>query len=161
LCDATDLKERRRIPLGPTAAMVLFTPGGDLAAVNTTTAEMILLDMAAGREVFRHPPAHTPVMRPRFSRDGRRLAVAARGGRLGVWNVADGRECRVRTGPPTDRQVYGLAAHPTDPRLVAVAGSDGLSFWDVDAGVEVARAPGPVVGRVAFEPAGHLVYTGP
>src|SRR5262249_60218611 len=42
LCDATDLKERRRVPLGPTAAMVSFTPDGGLAAVNTTAAEMIL-----------------------------------------------------------------------------------------------------------------------
>jgi WD40 repeat protein len=162
LCDAADLKERRRVPLGPTAAMVSFAPGGDLAAVNTTAAEMILLDVTTGREVFRHPPAHTPVLRPRFSRDGRRLAVVAEGGRLGLWDVADGRECRVLPpGPPKDRQVYGLAAHPTDPRLVAVAGSNGLSFWDVEAGVEVAAARGPVVGRVAFEPAGHLVYTGP
>jgi WD40 repeat protein len=162
LCDAVDLKERRRVALGPTAAMVSFAPDGDLAAVNTTTAEMILLDVATGREVFRHPPAHTPVMRPRFSRDGRRLGVVAEGGRLGLWDVAGGRECRILPpGPPRDRHVYGLAAHPTDPRLVAVAGSNGLSFWDVDAAAEVASAPGPVVARVAFEPAGHLVYTGP
>jgi WD40 repeat protein len=162
LCDAADLKERRRVSLGPTAAMVSFAPDGELAAVNTATAEMILLDVPTGREVFRHPPAHTPVMRPRFSRDGRRLGVVAEGGRLGLWDAAGGRECRaLPPGPPRDRQVYGLAAHPTDPRLVAVAGSNGLSFWDVEAGVEVASAPGPVVARVAFEPAGHLVYTGP
>jgi WD40 repeat protein len=162
LCDAADLHDRRQIPLGPTAAMVSFAPGGDLAAVNTVNAEMILLDVVAGREVFHHPPAHTPLMRSRFSRDGRRLAVVADGGRLGLWDVADGSESRaLALHQPKGHQVYGLAAHPTDPRLVAVAGSNGLSFWDVEAGVEVATARGPVVARVAFEPAGHLVYTGP
>ncbi|MFO0811427.1 MAG: WD40 repeat domain-containing serine/threonine-protein kinase [Gemmataceae bacterium] len=158
LRDADNLGERRRIPLGADAAMVSVAPVGRLAAVNTTAGEMILVDLDAGKELVRQPPMHTPVLRPRFTRDGRRLSITADGDQLGWWDIAAGCEYREMA---RNRAMYGIATHPSEPRLVAVVGADGLAFWDIEAGIELATVAEGVIARAVFEPSGHLVTTGP
>lgn len=62
-----------------------------------------------------------------------------------------------------DGSIFGLAAHPVEPLLVASGGEDDLAFlWRMDNGEQVAKLSGhsDSVSCVAFSADGELVSTG-
>ncbi len=126
--------------------------------------EVILWDLAAGREVKRLPVGReNQAYNVAFAPDGRRLAAAGGGsvragpGEVRVWDVPSGREWRLLTGHK--EQVYQLAFSP-DGRSLATGSFDGsLYLWELASG----RRRHAFVGHetsvysVAFSPDGKLL----
>jgi WD40 repeat protein len=97
-----------------------------------------------------------------FSADGRRLAFAWDGAsRLGLWEVAPARECRVFTAHgATGKGVWDVDLS-ADGRLLASAHDDGVRLWDLSSQREVLHLPDVGIAQTArFLPQdqGLLVY---
>jgi serine/threonine protein kinase/WD40 repeat protein len=101
----------------------------------------------------------------RISADDRRLAFRGHSG-LGIWELADGRECRAlhhgmvgnRTPRPDHWGPHGID-FVLDGRLLASSSVDGIQFWDVSTGTPVTHLP-PEVGAAAnFSPDGSHLLT--
>src|SRR5262249_49161626 len=84
-------------------------------------------------------------------------------GKLGIWQVGDGRELRtlVRKARP-ERVDLGAPAVSPDGRLLAAGVPDGFGLWDLASGSELAFVPtGGSHNRVLFAPSGALLALGP
>src|SRR5262249_33978611 len=119
-----------------------------------------LWDPRTGKQLFRKP-CGAGVVGLRFSPDDRLLGAEVQGGKLQLWEVAEGREYRtlVRGTDPEKAAYYRHAVHP-DGRLLAVGTEAGLGFWDLTSGQELAFQPLGRVGSVLFEPSGALLSYG-
>jgi serine/threonine protein kinase/WD40 repeat protein len=132
-----------------------FNHRGDRLATNGWLGRVELFDVGTGRQLF----AASGAMH-RFSRDDRRLAAGVQDGRLGIWQVADGREYRtlVRQAAPTGH-ICAIALHPNG-RLLAAGTEDGFGLWDLETGAEltfVAADSDSGVHDLCFEPSGALL----
>src|SRR5262249_13527875 len=116
------------------SSLLTFNHDGSCLAAASWGPVVEFLDFATGRELVTMPCQRTPLTL-RFSRDDRRLAGFVADGRLNVWEVADGRAYRplARPGPPQGVS-YGTPALSPAGRLLAVLMSDGVGFWDLEAG---------------------------
>ncbi len=84
-----------------------------------------------------------------FSPDGRRLATGSRDTTIKLWDAATG--ALVRTLEPHGMWIRSLAFSPDGTRLVSGSGGDlftpgrhgEIILWDVAAGREIRRFPGP------------------
>jgi serine/threonine protein kinase/WD40 repeat protein len=108
----------------------------------------------------------------RIGSDDRRVAVREQGLGLEMWELADGRECRMlhhgmvgnRTPRPDHWGPYALDFSP-DGRLLAsssgpASDGDGIHLWDPTTGNPVADLPVATVGAVAqFSPDGSHLLT--
>jgi serine/threonine protein kinase/WD40 repeat protein/tetratricopeptide (TPR) repeat protein len=139
-------------------AVVRFNPSGDRLAGVTWDMQAAVIDTHAGRTLFVSPPFRDGLAL-RWDATGRRLAGPVVQGRLGIWEVGDGREFRVlhRLPAPTPTGVYlRVAVHPGG-RLVAAAAGAGVTLWDVETGRQVADLPAASFpGQPVFDPAGRL-----
>jgi WD40 repeat protein len=97
--------------------------------------------------------------------DDRRIAMREHGLGIGVWELADARECRTlhhgmvgnRTPRPDDWGPHDVEFSP-DGRLVASSDVDGIQLWDSSTGAPVAHLPVSNAGVVQFSPDGsHLL----
>jgi serine/threonine protein kinase/WD40 repeat protein/tetratricopeptide (TPR) repeat protein len=100
-----------------------------------------------------------------FSPDDRRLAFG-REGKIGVWDVAAGTECRVlhpaMLGNRTDRRddtVVPWADVSPDGRLVATCDKDGVRLWEADTGRELAHLKTSDCDRALFHPDGQSLIS--
>ena len=145
---------------GGGAGRVTFNRTGDRAAVTGWGGTVTLCDFATGRPLIKSPEGGT---RLQFS-GGDQLAAAVQwqGGRLGIWSVGDGRECRtiVHGRQPSTRP----PAVSSDGRLVAANFPErGLVLFDVATGREPATVPfvpTDILGRIGsfqFDGAGNLL----
>jgi WD40 repeat protein/tetratricopeptide (TPR) repeat protein len=99
-----------------------------------------------------------------FSPDDRRLAFQS-GGKIGIWDVAAGTECRTlhpeMLGNRTERRdasgVRG-ADVSRDGRLVASCG-DGVRLWEADTGRELAHLKAGYCATVLFHPDGQSLIS--
>jgi WD40 repeat protein len=139
---------------------VEFSPAGGLLASDSLDRTTRLWDPVGGRLLV---TAAQPMVR--FSRDGSRLGFHDEI-RLGAWEVADGRECRVlhdglvgnRSGWLGYKGPQSLDFSP-DGRLLASAGGDGVHLWDVAAGEEAGYLTVGDHSAVVFHPDGDRLYT--
>ncbi len=139
-----------------------FSPGGKYLAVNEGE-DLILQDVATGKEVRRLQVQRMQNPRVAFSADGAVVAIAGEGDRgPQVWDVEAGEELLLaHRGLPG--QLHGLAVSP-DGKYVAVRGGPAvvLRVWDVanrrvDWEVE---EPEGKSAAIAWSPDGKFLATG-
>jgi WD40 repeat protein len=91
-----------------------------------------------------------------------RLLAFRNSTRLGLWEVADGRACRLlQPGPRPGDGPQGNLSVDISPggRLLAAAGTDGVRLWDVAAGRMAAHLPIDRTETARFHPAGDSLLT--
>ncbi|MCI0642313.1 MAG: protein kinase [Gemmataceae bacterium] len=151
-----------------------FNHAGDRLAANGWSSILELFDVNTGQKLFATKAAGGCI--PRFRRDDGRLAGTIQDGKLGIWQVADGREFqrlvtqtvqkKTRYGSvtvhPDGRLLSSVTVHP-DGRLLAAATPNGFGLWDLVTGSEVAfvSTPGGDHHHVLFEPSGAILSLGP
>ncbi len=153
---------------------VAFSPDGRRVAsgsgnfyANLGTGDLVVRDVATGREVFARRGLRGGIRTVAFSADGRWLA-AGYGRTLTLWDAATGQEEQFskESGLP----ILSLAFSPDGRRLIAgcgwwnaAAGSGYAKLWDVTTGEElIGQLPGHTGGvwSVAFSPDGqHVALT--
>jgi WD40 repeat protein len=133
-----------------------FSPVGDLLATNGWEASMRLWDPRTGKELLRTFASFHAVQ---FSRDGRRLAGRSLGTKVGIFEVADGREYRTLVSDPArGKELYNDLSVSPDSRLLAAGVNDGAILWDLEAGKELAFLPtGARTPGALFLPGGNLL----
>jgi WD40 repeat protein len=117
-------------------ATLAFHPAGDILASSSSDHTTRLWDPVSGRHLVSAPGRCI-----NFSPDGRRLAFHD-GSRIGIWELADGKECRrLHPGRVGNRTPWrgGLEDLDFSPAgdLLAAAGEDGIRLWDTT-GKEIA-----------------------
>jgi eukaryotic-like serine/threonine-protein kinase len=133
-----------------------FDHAGDRLAITGWVGFLELFDVGPGQKLMGTPPV---LAAHRFSRDDRRLAGGVQDGKLGIWQVGDGREYRrlIRKALP-EKDEYSSVAVSLDGRLLAAAMTDGFGLWDLGSGSELAFIPsGDRDNSVLFEPSGALL----
>jgi WD40 repeat protein len=140
----------------------LFSNGGDflisLSWDNTTR----LWDPVDGRSLV-----SVPGMFIGLSPDDRHMALHAPDGRLEVWEVAAGRECRTlhpglignRSQQPPHGLKHTVDWHPSG-RLLVSGSKDGAHLWESATGRELALLPAGRCEGVCFLPDGTLLTAG-
>src|ERR1700738_4828673 len=97
-----------------------------------TTGQVLLFDVATGREVGAIKGHGKGVTKVAFSRDGKLLASSSTDNTIKIWDFATKRELRTLTGHTSN--VESIDFSP-DGRLLASAGEDGSTFlWDANTG---------------------------
>jgi WD40 repeat protein/tRNA A-37 threonylcarbamoyl transferase component Bud32 len=139
---------------------VAFSPAGNLLASSAGDETSRVWDPVSGRQLL-----VAPGKVQHFSPDGQRLAFD-RGSRLGVWEVADGRECAVlhhgRVGnraPWLNSRGPEMVHFRSDGRLLASAAADGVRLWDAPSRREVAFLNAGHHEAALFHPDGSRLYT--
>jgi tetratricopeptide (TPR) repeat protein/WD40 repeat protein len=139
-----------------------FAHTGYLLATGSWDCATRLWDAASGEPLVTAPGGMLGL-----APDDRRLAFYT-GGKIGVWEVAAGAECRTlhpgMLGNRTERRnatrVISADVSP-DGRLLAIGGGDGVSLWETDAGRELAHLKTGYCNTVLFHPDGHnLISSG-
>jgi WD40 repeat protein len=142
------------------AIALVFSPDSQFIASSSSDGTTRLSDPISGTTLVSAPGRCV-----RFNRDGRQLAFH-KGVRMGLWDVATGRECRqLRYGRVGNQMPHHSIVSIEDldfgwnGRLLAAAGNDGVRFWDVAAGEEVGFLP---IGRhetAFFDQGGTRLFT--
>jgi serine/threonine protein kinase/WD40 repeat protein len=115
-----------------------FHPEGDLLASHGWDGLVLLWHPSSGRQLLRM----TAVSDPRFSPDGRWLAVTGQGERSDLFEVTTNREYRtVVISGGTVGTIPALGDFSPDGRLLAVGMDDGARLWELHSGRELARLP--------------------
>jgi serine/threonine protein kinase/WD40 repeat protein len=143
---------------GQAVTKIDFNHSGDRLAINGWDGILQVFDTGTGQKRMVSPP--NSVTRPRFSRDGRRLAGGVQNGKLGIWQIADGQEFRsmVHADLPQNGW-YRKATVSPDGGLLAVAMmSEGFGLWDLASGRELAFISSfGIHNSLQFEPSGSLL----
>ena len=159
-----DREQPRQIPF-PSLSQLAISPDGQTAAMSSYEShEIILWDLALGRERLTLKGHSATVMHLAFTADGRSLASATGSivdRPIRVWNVATGRLQRRIGGHAAALQA--LAFSP-DGQLVAGAcpHERAIRIWHVGTAGEVAviDAHSQSTRSIAFSPDGRLMATG-
>ena len=100
----------------------------------------------------------------RFSPDGRRLGFID-GDRMGIWEVEEGRECRLlqphsaMTKAWHSYRGHESIAYSPDGRLLASAGGDGIRLWDTETALEFTHLDIGYHEAVLFHPSRSQLFT--
>ena len=143
-----------------TAVNAQFAHTGYLLATASWDGTTRLWDAASGEPLVTAPGEFLG-----FAPDDRRLAFVV-GGKIGVWDVATGAECRTlhpgMLGNRAERRdATGVPAADVSPdgRLVATCGGDGVRLWEADTGRELAHLKAGVCETVLFHPDGQSLIS--
>jgi WD40 repeat protein len=160
-----NLKERREIlrrEVRQSWSMAL-SPDGANVAIGTTDWKVYLLDTLTQSERIVQQlgkPGVSLDSRLTFSDDGTKLASAALGLPVTIWEVATGQ--LVRELPTDNARVDGLAFSPDGNQLATTGADQRLRLWDLSTGQRIATYQGHEheVWTVAFSPDGKTLATG-
>jgi WD40 repeat protein len=139
-----------------------FTHAGDLLLSTSWDGTMRVWDPIRGTCLLTAPAGLI-----RIGPDDRLLAVREDIAHLGIWELADGRECRTlhhgmvgnRTPRPENWGPNALDFSP-DGRLLASSDTDGVRLWDPATGEHLAYLPIGTAGSSAqFSPDGSRLMT--
>jgi serine/threonine-protein kinase len=139
--------------------VLIFNHAGDRLIRTDWSGQVKLFDLGTGRKLMETAPVNA--IWAGFSSDDARLCGGVRNGKLGTWQVGDGRELRLlgEAGLPDDEGYLGADVSP-DGRLLAAARTDGFGLWDLASGSELAVVPFKQrVLCVRFERSGALLMT--
>ena len=139
-----DTKTFRQTAVWPEAGTLYrmrFNPSGDRLAGVLQMNQVCLIDAHTGRRLHTSPPFRDGVAL-RWSGDGRRLAGPAFGGRIGIWEVGDGREFRALhyQNLLQDGGEGHFGVHPKGRLVVALAWMT-LSLTDLETGRHLTDLP--------------------
>ncbi|HVK07874.1 MAG TPA: protein kinase [Gemmataceae bacterium] len=163
LFDRATLRPYRTLETAQAGTTPAFNHAGDRLVVHGWIGSVELFDVGTGRKLFATPPSWKGSRR--FSRDDRRMASGTQDGRLGIWQVGDGREYRtlVRHPLPQTADYQSVAVNP-EGRLIAVGLKDGFGLWDLASGRELAfvalDGANSGVKDLRFEGSGALLTSG-
>src|SRR5262249_19795262 len=145
-----------------------FSPDGTRLAVRQGNHSVSVCDVSACRQTAHCARDGSHFNAMAFSDDGRRLAVAADGGRGGaaaagwptvsVWDTDAGRIVVELRTPMT--RVLGVAFHPRGDRLLTALSDGSVHQWDLRTGDEVGlpyEGHEGAVRAVAYSPDGLRV----
>jgi WD40 repeat protein len=163
LCGVTTAGAERPlgIPSRETNALAFSPDGRTLAATSFLSDEIILWDMAAGRERARLRGHASNVASITFAPDGRFLASGGcRDGSIIIWDLATGAPRLRLTGPSSP--IPALAYSSDGSLLASASGFEStVRIWDISSGrlkyVVGSFASG--TNSVAFAPKGYLLAT--
>jgi serine/threonine protein kinase/WD40 repeat protein len=136
-----------------------FNRAGDrLVSWHSWSGHVELFDIGTGQQLVSNGPTW---WLKHFSRDGRRLIGRNGAGKIGSWQVGDGREYRTlvpQARPEKAGSIWSTAVSE-DGRMVAGVTMDGIGLWDLASGSELAFIPmlGGAAIKVRFEPSGALL----
>jgi WD40 repeat protein len=154
---------RRLAEVGPfpgTINALVFSPDGSRLVIADSSGQVLLWDVAAGREIARWQAHESGFLGMALSPDGRLLATARYvDGAVRLWDATDGRP---RGALEVSAGVAALAFSP-DGTLLAMARGDGFAtLSDVASGGQVGavRVPSGSLHAVAFSEDGRLLATG-
>jgi WD40 repeat protein len=141
---------------------VCFHPSGNLLASWAGDSTTRLWDPVSGRCLVT-----APGLGLHFSPDGRRMGFREGiGTGLGVWEVADGRECRLLHHGQVGNRVAWLGhkgpetvEFSPDGRLLVTPAGDGVRLWDAATARELAHLPIGHHEAAVFHPRGDRLFT--
>jgi WD40 repeat protein len=150
-------EQARLVDLGdlPGDVQLDFHPGGRVLAVSQYPRTVRFYDADTGAVLGSLRTGGEPGV-PRFSPDGRQLAVpSTSGGDLQVFDAEAGTPVRTLRHP---QRVYLTSWHPGGKRLAAACHDRNVYVWDVERGTSVAHAGHmSSVIQVAFSNGGDLL----
>jgi WD40 repeat protein len=135
---------------------VMFTHGGDLLASTSWDGTLRVWEPRSGTELINLPGGGQM-----FSRDDHWLGYIWDRTRLGFFEIACGRECRL-----LHSDFRSAAKGPSwvefspDGRWLAAAHADGVRLWDGRTGQQIAFLPSLECASVVFHPDGHRLVAG-
>jgi serine/threonine protein kinase/WD40 repeat protein len=156
LYDCSTWQAYRTLETGQAVDAMEFDHAGNRLAITGWSSFVELFDVGTGQKLMTTPPTPNTL---RFSRDDQRLAGGVQDGKLGIWQVCDGREYRtlIRKALPEKQEYRSVAVSP-DGRLLAAAMTDGFGLWDLERGSELAFIPTDDRNNsVLFEASGALL----
>jgi serine/threonine protein kinase/WD40 repeat protein len=135
---------------------VAFSHNGNLLATTSWEGKLRLWDSRTGLQLFSTMEAGQEP--PRFRADDRYLSASSRDGKLGYWELAEGKEYRtlVHTSASTTDPYFNPSVSG-DGRLLAVGVHGGVGIWELSSGRELQFLDLPGINFTAFEPSGALL----
>ena len=138
-----------------------FAHVGYLLATASYDGTTRLWDAASGEPLAMAPGAFLS-----FASNDRQLALRAVGGKIGVWDVAAGAECRTlhpemlgNRDERRDATGVAFADFSPDGRLVATSVGDGVRLLEVETGRELANLKAGFCESVLFHPDGRSLIS--
>jgi serine/threonine protein kinase/WD40 repeat protein len=143
--------------------IVKFSHAGDFLMSTSWDGSTRLWDPVSGRQLVRQPGTGAQYVHIRG--DDRQVALF-REGRLELWEVAAGCECRTlhhglvgnRTPRPDDWGPRNVDFSP-DGRLLLSSSLDGARLWDLANFTEAGHLPSGPTANVLFHPDGDSLFT--
>jgi WD40 repeat protein len=139
---------------------VAFSRGGDCLVSTGWDHKLVMWDPWGKRQVLSVPAWHTAgAAGLQFSPDDTQFACRVSRGKVQLWELALGRECRfIPIEHSPDHRLWGTSLSP-DGRFLALARSSGVRLLAVAGGQEIGYLPIGMTRSALFHPKEAALYT--